>query len=471
MLMPAQENKTNMRNKTLKYALTLAALSLFICAYGAFAATDAPPVSPLPLAKNAKTKPDEMPDGRRERELLAVYVQANALIGAHDYDGLEKLAQGWLDQYRAKKISGDQYLERMSKLAPRNAGTGMLNDLLAWTQARPGSYIAWYTLGAQYVDIAWDQRGTAYANKTTAEQFEAMYKYSALGQAALQRSLKLSPDPLPSYAALMNVAPIAGKPRSGDGTGFVAGAIKEMFAKPQRFCPGKYAADGIYPSTWEEQLYYLCLALHSDPNVTKPFEFFVFYNSPRWGGNYARVEKMLGEIEADKRTSTTAFNEMWALLLQMKASDAHIANDPHRAAELFVQGFHLAPLPEHISWLYTAAGDERDKLKSGARSREIYAEILKQRPNDGNAMQNIGFIYDEAGDLQHYMEYMIPAANLGMKEAQNNLGYYYMVGQRGLPRDLQQAKEWLTLAANQGYEHAREKIAVVEAMIEKEKKK
>lgn len=39
-----------------------------------------------------------------------------------------------------------------------------------------------------------------------------------------------------------------------------------------------------------------------------------------------------------------------------------------------------------------------------------------------------------------------------------------------LPRDLHEAKAWLTLSANQGFEHAREKLAVVDAMIAKEKK-
>jgi TPR repeat protein len=101
----------------------------------------------------------------------------------------------------------------------------------------------------------------------------------------------------------------------------------------------------------------------------------------------------------------------------------------------------------------------------------IFRKLADYRPGEWDALAQIGWIYEAKGDLRKYMEGMIAAANLGMKEAQNNVGYYYMVGQRGLPRDLQQAKEWLTLAANQGFEHSREKLKVVDAMIAKEKGK
>jgi TPR repeat protein len=98
----------------------------------------------------------------------------------------------------------------------------------------------------------------------------------------------------------------------------------------------------------------------------------------------------------------------------------------------------------------------------------LWQKIVAARPTEYTAIFEIGFVYQSRGDLKGYMEQMIKAGNLGMLEAQNNIGYYYMVGQRGLPRDLYEARNWLTLSANQGFEHAREKVKLVNEMIAKE---
>jgi TPR repeat protein len=58
---------------------------------------------------------------------------------------------------------------------------------------------------------------------------------------------------------------------------------------------------------------------------------------------------------------------------------------------------------------------------------------------------------------------MYAAAQLGSKEAQNNVGFYYMTGMAG-KKDLKLAKKYLTLSANQGFEHAKRKLEVLEGM-------
>jgi len=454
-----------MKNNSLYRAALLPALALLCLAPAAW--PQGFQITPLPLAKNAKAKPDEFPEQKAKRELAANYVRMNVLIGSRDYDALEKITQDWLAQYRAKKTDADQYRALLNTLAPAKDGKGMLNDMLAWTQARPKSYAAWYALGRLYHDIAWQERGARYASQTTSAQFEAMGKYAQLSQEAYIKSVTLTNTPVASYDQLVRIATISGRPRTG-----VVEMLKSMLPSGQkRFCPAKYAADGIYPSTFDEQLYYLCLALRSDPNAVETFGGFVFYNSPRWGGSYARLEKVLEEIAGDKRIEPPALARMRAELLAQEGEDAARNNDPRGAAELYVQAFHAAPMPEHVQWMYKAAYFEKFNTKNLDRAQALFGEIAAYRPGEYEAIAAIGWIYEERGDLKKYMENMAVAAGLGMKEAQNNLGYYYMVGQRGLPRDLQQAKEWLTLAANQGFEHSREKLGLVDAMIAKEKAK
>lgn len=423
---------------------------------GAAAAADTPP-----LAKNAKPKPDEFPEKRLERELKAFNVRATVMIGARDYDGLEKMAADWLEQYRAKKIGGDEYIDRLNALSASQGGKNMVADTEAWVAARPNSYAARYALGRLYYDVAWQERGGRYATQTTEAQFDGMFKYAAQSRATLLQSVPMTPYPLASYNTLVRVATITKR----------SGSTASTLPDQGRFCPGKYAADGLFPSRWDEQLYYLCLAVRADPEAVRPFGAMVFFNSPRWSGRYDRLERLLAEFQGDKRISPKGLGRMKAELLSTQADDAFEGGNPAAAAALYVEAFHAAPEPDHVEWMYKAAQYERNNTKNLDRSRALYSEIVNFRPGEADAIANVAWIDEERGDLRNYLPAMTAAANLGLKEAQNNLGYYYMVGQRGLPRDLLQAKEWLTLAANQGYEHAREKIGVVDGMIAAEKKK
>src|ERR1700754_210958 len=109
---------TSLRVKTL--CGLSCAFMLSLCAGLAVAADPQP--SPLPLAKNAKPKPDEFPEERYARELKAINVRATVLIGSRDYDGLEKMAAEWLEQYKAKKIGGDEYIDRLNALSASEGG-------------------------------------------------------------------------------------------------------------------------------------------------------------------------------------------------------------------------------------------------------------------------------------------------------------------------------------------------------------
>jgi TPR repeat protein len=72
---------------------------------------------------------------------------------------------------------------------------------------------------------------------------------------------------------------------------------------------------------------------------------------------------------------------------------------------------------------------------------------------------------EEKNDAAHYFADQIAAAKLGDMYAQNNIGYFYLTGEKGFLLDLLQAKGWLTLAANQGFQHSKDKLALVEAKL------
>ncbi len=279
-----------------RIALGLLCATLFAgtCALPARAG-DAPLISPLPLAQNAKPKPDETPEQREGRQLQELNVQMNVLIGSHDYDRIDKITQGLLGRYRAKTMSANDYFNSLAAIAPRQAGKGMVEDLLAWTRARPNSYFAWYALGVQYAAIAGTERGNKYAGETTDAQFAAMAKYAALSRAAFLRSLNLGAEAAPTYSQMIRLGEQS--PYRGVGT---MGMIRQMIlppAQPEHYCPAKGSSVTEFPTRVDEGLYYLCLSLKHDPEATLPFENFVTFNSPRWGGSFEMLDSLEADIE------------------------------------------------------------------------------------------------------------------------------------------------------------------------------
>jgi len=435
-------------------------------------ADDFAPISPLPLAKNAAPKLLDTPEWLGGVALKATRVQMNVLIGSHDYDALDKAARDWRAAYQAKKISAETFSSNMTAMAPTQAGVGMLDDMLAWTKARPSSYAAWYALGVQYSTIAFEQRGHKFASQTTQEQWAQMAKYADLAHAAFVKSLSLTPDPLPTYNQLIELAVLVKRPAPGAAS--VMERVVErvsMEMKKKRFCPAAGSAGADFKTAWEEEIYYLCLARKADPDATLPFHSLVSFNSPRWGVGYETLQQLYDEIAADHRTAPLRLGVMKAYVLAAEAYDvADSGSDAHLAAQLYEQAFDAAPVGAHVEYLYSAMFQEWKKAKNFDQAIRLANRALAVRKGEWQAYYDGGLIYQEKGNLQKYMEYQIAAANLGVPEAQNNVGYYYMVGQRGLPRDLREAKAWFTLSANQGFEHAREKLAVLDAMIAKEKK-
>lgn len=443
--------------------LRTGALLLMLAFAGTVQGGDDFSITPLPLAKKAKAKPDEFPEQVVERKLNEIYVRANALLGERKYAELERMESEFWKQYQAGKISGDTYLNNVYRLVPAKAGKAALGDLLAWTASRSQSYLAWYVLGTLYREIAWQERGTRYARDTTPEQFRAMEEYAGKAIDALGRSLQLSEQPLASYEQLIRlVAIVSPKETLTLGT--------QLRQRQQGGCAWASTLANPRKFVWNEQLNYLCLALQIDPNAVKPFKGVVNFNVPRWGGDYETLDKLLAALEQEPRISAQSRAEMRSYVLEWKADDTPEA-DAHAAAELYLQAFEAAPSNEKVRLLYRAAYAEWKRAQNPDRALTLFRKITDFRPGEYNALFEVGWIAHQRGDTRTYIEQMILAGMLGKKEAQNNIGYSYMIGQRGLPKDLQEARKWLTLSANQGLEHAREKLVVLDDLLAAEQKK
>eukprot|EP00698_Gefionella_okellyi_P019082 TRINITY_DN5799_c0_g1_i8.p1 TRINITY_DN5799_c0_g1~~TRINITY_DN5799_c0_g1_i8.p1 ORF type:complete len:198 (+),score=48.25 TRINITY_DN5799_c0_g1_i8:52-594(+) len=84
-------------------------------------------------------------------------------------------------------------------------------------------------------------------------------------------------------------------------------------------------------------------------------------------------------------------------------------------------------------------------------------EWYERAGNHVGALSKLGYIFEYDMDVaQDYVRAAVlyrHAAEQGYGEAQCNLAYLYEDG-TGVPKDLQQAKHWFTLANLQGHKHA-----------------
>ncbi|MEN3067732.1 DUF4034 domain-containing protein [Uliginosibacterium sediminicola] len=389
---------------------------------------------------------------RKDRAFYSV------MIGKRDFDTLEKAAEKIAEAYRQHKISADDFTLQAAALVPMDSDKLQLPDLQAWTQERPKSYVAWYVLGRQYLNIARVIRGDKWASDVSRDQFAEMDKYARMAHAAGLKALSLNPRFIPVYRILVPVG------------SFVLNADKKYFAEscaqlrvilPQRTNECAKVSDS---SDLSKE--FLMAATEVEPDQYLLYEIYIDYNTPRWGKNYGTLYELAKRARQNGHITTDRLTDLEAYIMYFQARDAaDLDKDPARAADLFIKAFNHAPKAEHLNWLHDAGYYARQARKVDF-AIEIYNKALSVNKDDYEALFQRGVTYrEEKHDNVRYFADQAASAMLGYKYAQNNIGYYYMSGDSGYPVNLQEAKAWLTLAANQGYQHARDKLSVVERLI------
>jgi TPR repeat protein len=384
-----------------------------------------------PLATDARKNPEKTPNQIQYERDEAERVKYSVLYGSHNFDSLEQAAKKIIDLYSSKQIDADDFILKLYLLVPERSGKAHIEDILEWTKKKPKSYPAWYVLGRQYLNLAKEARGSKWAKETPKEQFNEMDKYARLSQNALLQSLKLYNKPIPSYRTLIQTHHL------------------------------------LIDNQSNKDYEYLQEAIKADSNSKLIYILYFIYNTPRWGGDFDVLKSVLDNAKKTKISKQNLL-EVEAELIELQGDDAiDLENNPTLASELYKKAFDINPIKENIFRLYDAARNAK-KANNINEAIGLFSKIIQINPLEHDAFFERGVIYrEENRDLkQHFLD-MIASAKLGNKYAQNNIGYYYLTGDKGFPVNLHQAKEWLQLSANQGYDHARNKLSVVEEELKK----
>ncbi|MDR2164510.1 MAG: tetratricopeptide repeat protein [Zoogloeaceae bacterium] len=346
------------------------------------------------------------------------------MLGSHDFAGLAAAEKAIMEDYRKGRIDTDEFTTQLVGLVSPFS-TSYIPDAELWVKAQPKSYAARFGLGRLYLYAAWEARGEKFIHETSQEQIDKMEELAQKSLENLQASLALFEKPYPSY------------------TNLIEADILLSYGKKRD---------------------YLDSAIKIDPAANIAYRRYFGYSTPRWGGSYKEMESLLAKAKQGPMPPQK-LAELEALVLGLKGDDER---DLGRKATLYLQAYEQFPRQQYVTRLYLAAWAFK-KAGQAERAIEVYSRIIKAYPDEANAYAERGYQYDQMPNYELALKDFVTSAKLGNRWAQNNAGYYYMVGRGGV-KDLKLAKHYLSQSAAQGFEHAREKLKVLEAMMEEEAK-
>jgi TPR repeat protein len=354
-----------------------------------------------------------------EKALRARY---GVMLAGRDYAAIEDAARDLRQRYQSAKLTSDEFNDQMVVIATAADAT-MAADLARWAQAAPDSYTAHYVLGVLYLNLARAARGGKWASETSEEQFAGMRKYAESARAELRRSLVLFDKPYPSYRPLIAVAALLGLPAEANE--------------------------------------YLAAASKIDADAVGVYLRYFLYNTPRWGGTYARLDALVDAARKGPMSREHVALLESAVLAARARDESDLNRNPVGAMDYYLAAYQKVPAKEHINYLYWAAAEAKRAARFD-QAIDIYSQVLAQAGGEARALDQRGWLYDtEKKDVDRAMKDYLAAAELGDSWALDRVGRCYLAG-RGVTKDLRLAKLYLSLAAAKGNEAAKEQLKLIE---------
>ena len=123
--------------------------------------------------------------------------EAQKLLRADQFAELDRRLSALQRQYRTKAITEEDLRDAFRAFYPSDEQLAPKFD--AWVQRLPKSYVARLARAIYYQNVGGKQRGDAYADRTTSEQFHLMHVAMDKAASDLQISLTLDEKPILSF--------------------------------------------------------------------------------------------------------------------------------------------------------------------------------------------------------------------------------------------------------------------------------
>jgi tetratricopeptide (TPR) repeat protein len=281
-----------------------------------------------------------------------------------------------------------------------------------WVRGSQGSFMALLVRGKYHEAVGWKKRGTRFSNETSQDQTDAMGESFKRAWADLVASSKMQPRSVLPYAELMQIASTMGN--SNDVTDLLAQA---NIVAPQNFVARLMAVRRL---------------------------------SPRWGGSFEAIDKILAQARLDKLKPTDLRKLEYATLDVKAAHFKDIEKRPIEALPYYTQAARVCD--SYAAWAQVSSihFDREDWLQVEAATNQY----MRLRPDSVWAYNRRGWALEKQGRLKDAISDFERAAEQGSDYAQNKIGYFYMTG-NGFPKDLAKARVLFEKANAQGNKSAK----------------
>ena len=306
---------------------------------------------------------------------------------------------------------GDRALHTLTNFA--DSADPALEPLLdEWVRTSQSSFMALLVRGKYYEAVGWKKRGSRFSEQTSQDQTDAMDESFKRAWADLVASTKKQPQSVLPYPELMQIASASGAP----------GDVVEILAR----------ANSVAPQNFVARL----MAIRR--------------LSPRWGGSFEAVDKVLAQARIDKLNPTDLRKLEYAMLEVKAAHFKDVEKRPIEALPYYTQAAKLCN--SYAAWAQVSNihHDREDWPQVEAATNQY----MRLRPDTAWAYNRRGWALEKQGRLKDAISDFERAAEQGSDYAQNKIGYFYMTG-NGFPKDLGKARVLFEKANAQGNKSAK----------------
>ena len=337
------------------------------------------------------------------KEMLALLREKNYLA-----------LQDTLNDRHARMLAGefgDRALHTLTNFA--DGADQALEPLLdEWVRTSQNSFMALLVRGKYHEAVGWKKRGTRFGDQTSQDQTDAMGESFKRAWADLVASSKKQPKSVLPYSELMQIASASGSP----------GEVVEILAR----------ANSVAPQNFVVRL------------------MAVRRLSPRWGGSFEAVDKVLAQARVDKLNPADLRRLEYAALDVKGAHFKDVEKRPIEALPYYIQAAKVCD--SYTAWAQVSNihYDREDWPQVEAATNQY----MRLRPNTAWAYNRRGWALEKQGRLKDAISDFERAAAQGSDYAQNKIGYFYMTG-NGFPKDLGKARSLFEKANAQGNKSAK----------------
>ena len=322
--------------------------------------------------------------------------------------------QDTLNDRHARMLTGelgDRALDALTDFAS-NADPALEPLFDEWVRTSQSSFMALLVRGKYHQSVGWKKRGYRFIDQTSQDQTDAMGESFKKAWADLTASSEKQPQSVLPYPELMRIASAIGS----------ASEVAEILARANKVAPQNFVA-----------------------RLAAVRRF-----SPRWGGSFEAVDKVLAQARVDKLNPTDLRRLEYAALEVKAAHFKEVEKRPIEALPYYIQAAKVCD--SYAAWAQVSSihYDREDWPQVEAATNQY----MRLRPDTAWAYNRRGWALEKQGRLKDAISDFERAAEQGSDYAQNKIGYFYMTG-NGFPKDLVKARGLFEKANTQGNKSAK----------------